>query len=103
MSISPPFSIVVEIAADGAVLSLQGECDMAAVPAIADAVEALETRWVVVDLSGLTFLDSSGLGALLRAKSCLEQRGGTLRISGAAGSVLKVLEITGVYDDLRSA
>jgi anti-sigma B factor antagonist len=100
---SPPFSMVLDASPDEVVLSLRGDCDMATVPALTCAIEALLTPRLVVDLSGLAFLDSSGLGGLIRAKDCLAQRGGTMTIRGASGEVRKVLEITGTLDVLQRA
>jgi anti-sigma B factor antagonist len=101
MPASPPFSMVIDARPSEVVLSLHGECDMASAPALTSAIEALVTPKVVVDLSGLTFLDSTGLGGLIRAKNCLAQRGTTMTIRGADGEVRKVLEITGTLDALQ--
>ena len=62
---------------------------------------------LVADLSKVRLLDASAVAALLRVQGFAEQRGGSLRVVGAAGLVLKALEITGaakplgVYDDRR--
>jgi anti-sigma B factor antagonist len=52
---------------------------------------------VEIDLNDLTFMDSSGLNVLLRAAADLGDRG-KLRISGAAGNVLRLLGLSGVTD-----
>lgn len=49
-------------------------------------------RKIVVDLAGLNSVDSSGIGMLVSCFAHMEQKGGHLRIAGAAGSVLKVFE-----------
>lgn len=51
---------------------------------------------VEVDLAGLRFLDCSGVGALLEARSRLVERGGALTARHAAGVVALVLDVTGV-------
>src|SRR5918911_300354 len=62
---------------------------------------------LVADLSRVRLLDASAVAALLRVQGFAKQRGGTLRVTGATGLVLKALEITGaakglgVYDDRR--
>ncbi|MGW0390412.1 STAS domain-containing protein [Streptomyces sp. NPDC003042] len=50
---------------------------------------------VVVDLSGLTFCDSSGLNALLRARIVAEDRGRTLRLAAPTRQFRRLLEVTG--------
>ena len=51
---------------------------------------------VVVDLSQLTFMDSSGLGAIHAARRGAIKDGGTLVVSRPSPIVHKVLEITGL-------
>lgn len=56
---------------------------------------------VVVDLSGLTFLDSSGIHALVMAHQAALREGGKLYAVGAVGVVADLLDLTGVADLLR--
>lgn len=49
-----------------------------------------------LDVSGLTFLDSSGISALLKVKSDLQANGHDLKLISPTGSVHRVLEITGL-------
>lgn len=51
-------------------------------------------RNVVIDLAGVTFVDSSGLGALVGGLKCARQAGGELRIAAAGEQVRMVLELT---------
>jgi anti-anti-sigma factor len=59
------------------------------------AVEATGRRPIEVDLSGVTFLDAAGVGLLMGAYKAALRRRLTLRVDGASGIVLRVLEITG--------
>jgi len=52
-------------------------------------------RPVVVDLTGLEFLDSSGLGSLLDARRRAVRLGVDLRIAGQHGAVARMLRRTG--------
>jgi anti-anti-sigma factor len=83
---------------------LSGECDLAArddfMETLMSAVGAAPA--VVVDLGGLTFLDSSGVHALVTAHRSAVERGGRLAVVNAAGMVAHVLDITGVGGLLRS-
>jgi anti-anti-sigma factor len=75
-----------------ALLLLHGELDMAAVPLLEQEWRRVEERGkqvVALDLAGLTFIDASGLDALLCG----------LPLVGASGSVRKVFDLTG-YGDL---
>src|SRR4051812_537269 len=79
-------------------VALSGEGDLAAreecMAALMAAVSAAPL--VVVDLSGVTFLDSSGVHALVTAYRAALDRGGRLTIVNASGMVEHVLDITGV-------
>lgn len=61
--------------------------------AVDDIVEAGRTG-VVVDLSGVTFMDSSGLGMLIAGLKRARQAGGELRIAAPGAQVLTALELT---------
>ena len=51
---------------------------------------------VTVDLSGVTFCDASGLGALARLARHARAAGRQLRLTSARPSVLKIIRITGL-------
>src|SRR4051812_18946900 len=86
-------------ALDGrAVVSLAGECDLAAREKLVAALRAAldESRTITVDLSKLSFLDSSGIHELVTAHHVAVRNGGALHATGASGVVAEVLDITGV-------
>lgn len=66
-----------------------------------DALIAADARLVVLDLSAVTFLDSSGLRSIVRAGAALAERDGRLTCAGLSGAATKVLEITGLLEHLR--
>ncbi|MFG2133168.1 STAS domain-containing protein [Streptomyces sp. NPDC048751] len=51
---------------------------------------------ILVDLSGVTFMDSSGGNVFVAAYQQVSETQGWLRIAGAQGSVLRVLQLVGV-------
>jgi anti-sigma B factor antagonist len=53
-------------------------------------------RKVIFDLTGVTFLDSSGIGILMMCHAKLKKAGGALHIAGAQGMVEETLEMTSV-------
>ena len=52
------------------------------------------TRKLVLDLTNVDFVDSAGLGIIMRAFGEIEQRGGKLRIAGPKEQVRRLFEIT---------
>jgi len=61
--------------------------------AVEEIIHRHETR-AIFDLSGVTFIDSSGIGTLVRCLAKLKKLGGTLRLTGVKGMVKGVLELT---------
>lgn len=83
------------------VVGVTGEIDLATRDAFHRAVsQALETQppggAVVLDLAGLTFIDSSGLHVLIDASRTAARRHVGLRIAAASHQVARVLRVTAV-------
>jgi anti-anti-sigma factor len=98
-------SLLTKPPADGvAVVVASGEVDLASAEALeretTAALVQAETAEVVVDLSGVTFLDSSGISALVKQRRLADEHGKLMRISGARGTVRDVLRLTGVWQHL---
>ena len=77
------------------VVALHGELDLVDAPAVADTlgvVTAREPR-IVVDLSGLEFIDASGIAALSRARGHARDAGGDLLLAAPQQQVQRVLAI----------
>lgn len=51
---------------------------------------------VAMDLSGLTFIDSSGIGELLRINQVVTERGQEFEIVNPSEQVMRILEMTGL-------
>lgn len=84
---------------DGAhVVSLHGELDLANADRVRDALVEVAGSTVVVDLSDLSFLDSSGIAALLGARERILASGNGFELRGAQGMVRRVLDLTGLSD-----
>lgn len=85
-------------------LSLFGELDIAAAAEFESALDELERdrpQRIVVDLRGLTFLDSTGLRALLGADTRARKAGRRLTIVQGPDAVRRVFEITGLEERLE--
>ena len=82
-----------------AVVALSGESDVNTVRFVreflATQVAAGERR-VVVDLSGLEFMDCAGLQELLHAHQTLLELGGSMALAGPGRVVARVLQLTGI-------
>jgi anti-anti-sigma factor len=82
----PAFACVVEHQTDRVVVSLHGELDLASAPGLERRLLELLSmplRSVTVDVSQITFMDSAGLGALLRACRTAGDRNLGFHITGA--------------------
>jgi anti-sigma B factor antagonist len=88
-----------------AVLQPTGRLNMVAAPAFKDLVEetvAAGRVRIVVDLGEVTFIDSSGLGALIAGLKTARQAGGDLRIADIPEQVMTVLRLTNLDRVLRA-
>jgi anti-anti-sigma factor len=79
-----------------AVLSVAGEIDTQTTDELRGMVDELDVahRTLVLDLHGVDFVDSSGLGALLGIKKQQERGGGRLLLTRLSDSVARIIEIT---------
>lgn len=85
--------------ADGALVTVHGELDLAAAPRLRATIGDLMgqgIRHVEVDLDGCTFLDSSGLGALMWGAHRLKAVGGDLVAVHVHGAPARALELSGL-------
>jgi anti-anti-sigma factor len=90
---------------DGVVtVTLVGELDLASVPVLEQRLEAIERERagrIVIDLAGVSFIDSSGLRVLLLAAGRAREGEYELRLTQPTDAVRRVLEMTGALDLLR--
>lgn len=87
------------------VLRLLGELDVSAAPQVRQWLVEAELKpppLLVVDGSGLSFLDSSGISVLVHAHQHLAEQGGELRLAALPPRVLRVLELAGVLGLLQT-
>lgn len=56
---------------------------------------------VVLDLSGVSFMDSSGVGLILGRHRLLQSLGGTVSIRGVSGQTAKLLRVAGIHSVLE--
>ena len=83
-----------------------GDLDVYTVGSLRDALGKMiddETPKVVVDLDGVPFMDSSGLGALMGGVRRLREAGGDLAIACTKEQHLKLFNITGFGEGVSIA
>jgi anti-sigma B factor antagonist len=87
-----------------ATVVVSGEVDFASGPtayeAIREAITAEGVDTVLVDLSAVRFLDSSGISLLLKGRRLADEKAVSYRVTGAHSKVLRVLELSGVWEHL---
>ena len=85
-------------------LLLAGELDIASAPILEATIASLcdnGTTRIVLDLRDLTFMDSTGLRALLAADRLCAANGQTFSLAGASPPVQRLFELTGVSGALQ--
>jgi anti-sigma B factor antagonist len=96
---------VQEIRADGDHrLVLAGELDIASTPILEATIAGLCENGrsaIVLDLSKVTFMDSTGLRAVLAADKLCQGYGHRFSLTGATGAVQRLFELTGVMGALQ--
>lgn len=84
---------------DTCTLTVAGEVDVYTSPILKSyIIDAFEDGCtdLILDLEGVGFIDSSGLGVLVSALRRVKERSGTMRIVCTRESILKILRITGL-------
>jgi len=88
--------------ADSWVLTIVGDVDLATAPEVLDAGNDVfakaEPSRLVLELSGVTFIDSTGLGALVQLRNLTQERGIALLLSSPSRSVSRAMSLAGLAD-----
>jgi anti-sigma B factor antagonist len=100
------FCLTLQCGESGCVLSVRGEIDLAR-----RAELQARLRWVIedgsgdveLDLAAVTYIDSSGLYAVLNARDLLGAQGRTLRVVQASPQVAQLFRLCAVSDLLGAA
>jgi anti-sigma B factor antagonist len=85
---------------DLVVVTLSGELDIYTVPGFRREVADIDPSecTVVVEMSEVTLIDSSGLGALVGLRNRADHAGRRVGIAGPSPRVMRVLEVTGLRE-----
>jgi anti-sigma B factor antagonist len=91
-----PLDIEIGETGDIRVVQLRGELDLASVARLTEVLEEIAADRVVVDLSGISFIDSSGVAALVRTQQHMAAADQDLVLTRPSGTVARVFEILGI-------
>lgn len=85
---------------NGLTIALSGEIDhhgaREMMSQLDDAIAARLPAQLILDLSGVTFMDSSGIAVLLRARRQMSHTGGSLRVTNLPAQARRVLDAAGI-------
>jgi anti-sigma B factor antagonist len=99
MTESKPSPLEIDVDRDDATatITVTGEIDLETSGALHDALTSVyECHDVHLDLSGVDYMDSTGLRTVLVAKGEIERAGGSLDVVAASNIVSRLIEITGI-------
>ena len=86
---------------DRLTVRLDGELDHERVGPIRAELDALigdpKVRHLVLDLTGVSFMDSSAIGLVIGRYKALSRRGGRVSVAGATPRVDRIFEMAGLY------
>ncbi|CAN5809472.1 STAS domain-containing protein [soil metagenome] len=88
---------IVEHVDSYSVIAVRGEVDIHTAPKVQYAIDrgSNGAGAVVVDMNGITFMDSTALSMFMRAKDSLEEQGVTLRLAAPSDAVDRIFGVTG--------
>ncbi len=97
MPLIEEFSLCQSQSRNAVVVTVRGDLDLASAPrlqgTLSDLIEGQGARRLVVDLEGLTFIDSAGIYALVQALKHVRRRGGDLALKNVTPGAHKVLDV----------
>ena len=84
----------------GWILSLKGELDLATVPCIQEVFDSwlIVPSHLIIDARGVSFIDSTGLGVLIRAWKLV---GGRFSLRHPSHQTMRLLELSGLADTIE--
>jgi anti-anti-sigma factor len=93
------------MADDAEVITLVGEVDMSRSAELRTAVDAFRNSSatdVVVDVAGVSFFGSEGIGFLVRLFMEAKNRGGTVTLLNPSAAIIRLISITGLDEVIAS-
>ncbi|MFD4901034.1 STAS domain-containing protein [Streptomyces sp. NPDC048511] len=106
-----PLTITARDAATGPVLEITGDLDHETAPELRKSVERLTLaagHMLVLDLARLEFCDSSGISALISARSLATEQGADIALAAVPANTARIMGIVGldrvftIHDDVAA-
>lgn len=93
---------------DELIVKISGELDCHTAAPVRERLDALidqnpNIKRLRFDVSGLTFMDSSGIGVVIGRYKRMAGRGGTVCVKGADKRVDRIFEMSGLYQIIKKA
>ena len=88
---------------DGTVVAVSGEVDVCTEAPLQQALLRIMREHgarLLLDVSGVSFMDCAGLRALLTTRRRAELRGGFMRLIAVSRAVRRIIELTGAHEAL---
>ncbi|MFJ2825465.1 STAS domain-containing protein [Streptomyces toxytricini] len=94
------FTVVTKQHTDRTVITVSGEMDLHTSPRLAQAatIIPLGGKTLYLDLTDVSFMDSSGLNVLVRLRRRMRAEGGRLAVTGLGSQPTRLLKITDTYE-----
>ena len=87
------------------IVTLKGELDHNSAEEVRvkidDKIDMNEAKNIILDFSGVSFMDSSGIGAVMGRYKKISHRGGSLFVSNVNKNVNKIFELAGLYKIIK--
>lgn len=94
------FSATIRRAGEVSIVDLTGHLNSFASGALREALGGLlrqDRKKIVLNASGLLYLDSSGVGELVRGYMSVIKQGGEMKVVGLSAKVEEILKVTQLY------
>ena len=93
-------SVKIDVTGEVVTAFLSGEIDHHTAASIRKEIDAAVENSVltllVLDFSGVTFMDSSGIGLVMGRYAAAKKKGAVLHVSGAGETLYKVMRLAGI-------
>ncbi len=101
---SEPLRIATKRLPDRVIVELEGELDLVSAPLLDDTLAGLAldgAATVVLDLRAVSFVDSTGLKAIFRARNAAGEHGRQFAVTRGSPQVERLLELTRLNEHLQ--
>ena len=94
----PQIDLLVRKLPDVHIAALTGELDIATAEGLAESLITVAGSAVVVDLAELSFMDCSGIAAMITSRNQITKDGNSLGLARPSGIAQRALEVIGLAD-----